>query len=151
MALKIGEVAYQAGVSVETIRYYERLGVIAEASRSSSGYRRFDPEAVREVGFVKRAQELGFSLEEIRELLQLCLTPTAPATMVRQRAETKLVSIEAKIADLERMRDALHSLTQACCGTGPIGDCAILDALETSSREEQHAGRSVPRNTAESS
>ena len=130
MAMKIGDVASRAGVSVETVRYYERLGVISKAERAVSGYRNFDAEAVQEVCFVKRAQELGFSLDEIRQLLDMRSAPHEPATLVRRRAEDKLADIEAKIAALVRMRDALRTLTQSCCGIGPIGECPILEALE---------------------
>ena len=132
MPLKIGEVARRAGVSVEAIRYYERLGLIARAPRTPSGYRKFDPEVLRRLQFVQRAQALGFSLEEIRDLLELRVASDATAADVRTRAEEKLSEIEAKIAALQAMRGALRRLMEACCGSGPTGACPILDALDGS-------------------
>lgn len=130
--LRIGDVSKRAGISVEAIRYYERLGLIRQAARTASGYRKFDPDVVRRLQFIQRAQVLGFSLEEIRELLELRLTPGARNRDVRQRAEAKVAGIEARIAELQRMRAALHDLTAACCGAGTVGECPILDALEGS-------------------
>lgn len=128
--MRIGEVAKETGISVEAIRYYERLGLIPEAGRNASGYRQFEPEVVRRLHFVQRAQDLGFTLEEIRELLELHTERGGSAAIVRERAEAKLASIEGKIADLEGMRDALHTIVSACCGGGTTDDCPILDALE---------------------
>ncbi len=132
MPLRIGEVSKRAGISVEAIRYYERLGLIRPAARTESGYRKFDPDVVRRLRFIQRAQALGFSLEEIRELLELGVTPGTTNRDVRQRAEEKIAGIEAKIAELQRMRDALHDLTAACCGAGTVEECPVLDALEGS-------------------
>lgn len=128
-ALRIGEVANETGISVEAIRYYERLGLIPDAARTSSGYRQFEPDVVLRLGFVKRAQALGFTLEEIRELLELRAERGGAAATVRERAEVKLASIEDKIADLERIRSALHDVVNACCGEGTTSDCPILEAL----------------------
>lgn len=133
MMLRIGQVARTTGLSVETIRYYERLGLIGEAARTPSGYRQFEPDVVRRLRFVQRAQALGFSLEEIRELLELRLSPAASATEVREKADAKLSEIEAKLSDLRRMRRALKELTRSCCGNGPTSDCPILDALSSPS------------------
>ncbi len=130
MPLKIGELSKRAGISVEAIRYYERLGLIRQVARTPSGYRHFDPDVVRRLWFIQRAQALGFSLEEIRELLELRVASGSTTRDVRQRAEAKIAGIEAKIADLERMRRALEDLTEACRGAGPAGECPILDALE---------------------
>jgi DNA-binding transcriptional MerR regulator len=99
MMLRIGQVARRTGLSVETIRYYERLGLVAEAARTPSGYRQFEPEVVERLRFVQRAQALGFSLEEIRELLELRLSPGGHAADVRRRAEAKLDDIRAKARD----------------------------------------------------
>lgn len=132
MSLKIGQVARQAGLTVEAIRYYERLGLIEEAPRGHSGYRQFDPGVLRRLRFVQRAQTLGFSLEEIRELLELRFSPTATATDVQERAREKLAGIEAKIAALEAMRGALRALLESCAGAGPASKCSILDALDRS-------------------
>lgn len=130
MMLKIGQVARRTGLSVETIRYYQRLGLIAEASRTASGYRQFEPGVVRRLEFVRRAQALGFSLQEIRDLLELRLSPDGSAAEVRQQAEAKLADIRAKIVDLERMRAALETLTRSCRRAGATDDCPILKALD---------------------
>lgn len=130
MSLRIGQVASATDVSVEAIRYYESLGLIREAPRTASGYRQFEPEVVRRLRFVRRAQELGFSLEEIRELLELRASPEAPASEVRGLARAKLTQIAGKLADLMRLRDALQELSCACSGEGPTTECPILDALD---------------------
>lgn len=132
--MKIGDVARRSGISVEAIRYYERLGLIPEAPRTRSGYRRFDEDAIRRLRFVQRAQGLGFALEEIRQLLDLRLDSGATAGDVSERAHRKLTDIEGKIADLERMRDSLRQLTRACCGEGLMSECPILEALEVDGR-----------------
>lgn len=127
--MQIGTVARRSGVTVETIRYYERIGLLPEAPRSRSGYRRFDEDAVRRLRFVQRAQALGFSLEEIRELVDLRTDSQATAGDVAARARAKLEDIEGKIADLERMRVSLRRLTRSCRGEGPTSECSILEAL----------------------
>ena len=129
MPLKIGEVASQTGVSVEAVRYYERLGLLPEAPRSRSGYRQFDAQAVRWLGFIQRAQELGFSLWEIREMLALWQAPEGSAAQVRDMARTKISEVEAKIRDLVEIRDALEAVTSSCTGAGPAADCPILHVL----------------------
>lgn len=130
--LKIGEVARSTGLSVEAIRYYERLGLLREIPRTDSGYRQFDSGDVRRLRFVQRAQALGFSLEEIRELLELRGSPSASAAEVRQVAQAKLAQIEHKLEDLARIRDALEAAACTCTGTGPASECPILDALASS-------------------
>ena len=139
MSLKIGEVAKSTGISVEAIRYYERLGLIREAPRTASGYRQFEPQVVRRLRFVQRAQALGFSLEEIRELLELRASPDASAAEVRRIARAKLAQIEGKMEDLARIRDALDDVSCACSGEGPVGDCPILDALAIADGEDRDA------------
>lgn len=130
--VSIGKLAATSGVSVPTIRYYEQIGLLPQAGRTASGYRRFPPEAARRLRFIRRAQQLGFSLDEIRELLELRATPgpAADRTTVRARTEAKLVELEAKIADLKAMRSALRGLHRACCEGGTTSTCPILDALE---------------------
>lgn len=132
MPWKIGQVAQATGLTVEAIRYYERIGLIHEAPRTASGYRQFDPGVVHRLGFVQRAQDLGFSLDEIRELLELSASPEAPAAQVRELAQAKLAEIEAKLTDLTQIRDALRAVSSACRGEGPASECPILDALESS-------------------
>lgn len=130
MSLRIGEVAERGGVNLQTIRYYEREGLLAEPSRLASGYRMFPETAVRRVRFIKRAQELGFSLAEIREVLSLREDTRVGAQAMRERAQAKIADIEEKIRTLRAMRSALHRLAEKCPGRGPLSDCPILDALE---------------------
>lgn len=130
MSLKIGEVAERGGVNLQTIRYYEREGLLAEPPRQASGYRMFPETAVHRIRFIKRAQELGFSLAEIRELLSLREEAHADARAMRERAQAKIADIERKILTLRAMKSALHRLTEKCPGCGPLSDCPILDALQ---------------------
>ncbi len=128
--LRIGELAERASVGVETLRYYERRGVIERPPRTASNYRAYPPEAVRRVRFVKRAQALGFSLEEAKELLELRAGPRACRGRVRERAAAKVAEIDRKIRDLRRVRRALAALVAECEGAGSGGPaCPILDAL----------------------
>lgn len=128
--LTIGTVAREAGVGVETVRFYEREGLIAEPPRRLSGYRQYDPEVVRRIRFIRHAKELGFSLRQIKELLELQANPDTSCADVKQRAEAKMAEIERKIRDLRRMKSALTRLTAACAGRGPATQCPILEALE---------------------
>ena len=127
--LTTGQVARAAGVGRETIRFYERQGLIAAPPRGESGYRRYPPETVARLLFIRRAKELGFSLAEIRELLSLQQSPETTCSEVRQRAAAKIADIEARIRDLERMRAALGALVKACSGRGPASLCPIMEAL----------------------
>ncbi|MBI5574945.1 MAG: MerR family DNA-binding protein [Deltaproteobacteria bacterium] len=129
MALTIGQVASRCGVGVETIRFYEREGLIAQPSRPESGFRQYPPDAVRRVRFIQRSKDLGFSLREIRELLSLRVDPATTCDTVRKRAEAKIADIEAKIGHLQDIKRALVKLTTACRGRGPTGECPILEAL----------------------
>ena len=132
--LKIGDVASRAGVGVETVRYYERRGLLKEPARNEAGYRQYAEDAVPRLRFIRRAKELGFTLKEIGELLDLRLDPSATKADVKQRAEAKIIVIKAKIRDLQRTRAVLVKLTAACPGYGPLDDCPILEALEESGR-----------------
>jgi MerR family mercuric resistance operon transcriptional regulator len=138
--LTIGNVAKAAGVNVETIHFYERRGIIDQPEKPQTGFRRYPPEVIARVRFVQRAQELGFSLREITELLDLRLDPAVSCEDVRRRAETKVAAIETKIADLHRMHRALGELIAACAQRGRTGECPILDALDD--REANEGGRS---------
>ena len=128
--LSIGAVAKSSGVGVETVRFYEREGLLEEPARRASGYRQYDQQVVERLRFIRRAKELGFTLKEIGELLSLRLDPSSTAGDVRRRAETKLADIEGKIRTLRRMHKALSKLTMACSGHGSVGECPILEALE---------------------
>ncbi len=124
------ELAKRAGVNVETVRFYERTGLLPEPPRTPSGYRRFSPDAIRVVRFVKRAQELGFSLTEIKDLLSLRARPGATCEDVRRRAEAKIHDVDAKIRSLQAVRRALKRLAAECSGRGPVEACPILERLD---------------------
>lgn len=128
-ALTIGQVARQAGVGVETVRFYERQGLLNEPPRRESGYRQYSDDVVARLRFIRRAKDLGFSLKEIKELLALRVDPTTTCAEVRSKAEAKLVDVEEKIQALQRIKKALRKLTTLCTGRGPISECPILDAL----------------------
>ncbi len=129
--LTIGQVAREAGVNIQTIRYYERRGLLPEPSRGDSGYRYYGEEAVKHIRFIRNAKELGFSLKEIGELLSLRLDPEGMSAAVKELAKEKLTDIEDKIDTLQRIRAALEGLIQTCPGCGPVQECPILDALDT--------------------
>lgn len=129
--LSTGELAKQGGVNLESIRFYEREGLLAKPPRTAAGYRMFSVDDARRVRFIKRAQELGFSLREIKELLALRFDPDTSCGDVRQKAEAKLTDIDQKIRDLQRMKKALARLTTACPGRGGIDDCPILETLDS--------------------
>ncbi len=127
--ISTSELAKRGGVNLESIRYYERMGLLPKPPRSGAGYRQFSPESVRRVRFIKRAQELGFSLKEIKELLALRIAPGSTRADVRKRAEAKIADIEGKVEHLREMKKALVSLTEACCENGPASECPILESL----------------------
>jgi MerR family mercuric resistance operon transcriptional regulator len=129
-ALSIGQVAHQAGVGVETVRFYERQGLLEKPPRKESGYRQYPPEAVSRLHFIKKAKEVGFSLKEIKELLSLRLDTAATCQDVRSRAEAKILDIGQKIQALKRMKQALTDLTNACSGRGSVSECPILQSFE---------------------
>ncbi|MGH7145311.1 MAG: MerR family DNA-binding protein [Planctomycetota bacterium] len=128
--LTIGEVARRVAVNVETLRYYERRKLLPLPPRSRAGYRRYPLETVKRVRFIKRAQELGFSLKEIRDLLLLRADPHGESLDVREAAVAKIASIEKNIVSLEAMRAALRKLVAACSGHHPRSQCPILEALD---------------------
>ena len=138
--LAIGELARLAGVNVETVRYYERQGLVAEPPRTASGYRVFPYDTVRRLRFIKRAQELGFSLVEIRALLSIRMRRGAANTEVRKQAEIKIAEIRTKIKTLEAMTNVLRTLTEQCDGCPPSAACPILEAPDgeaSPNREDQ--------------
>ena len=128
--LSIGQVARRAGVGVETVRYYEREGLLEEPPRRASGYRQYSEEVVKRIGFIKRAKELGFSLKEITELLLLRVDAQTPCDEVKQRTEAKIAEVERKVVELRRMRQALLQVHSLCTGPGPTGRCPMLEALD---------------------
>jgi Cu(I)-responsive transcriptional regulator len=127
-SVTIGDAARLAGVSVETIRFYEREGLIVQPGRQEGHFRRYPSDTVVRLQFIRRAKDLGFSLEEIRELLQLGEDPETACADVRARAEEKIRAIDEKLTGLTLMREALLRLT-AACRDAPTGRCPILEAL----------------------
>lgn len=134
--LTIGQVAKRAGVNVETVRFYEREGLIGKPQRRTTGYRQYGPDVIRRIRFIKRAKDLGFSLREIGELLSLRVSRGNGCEDVKARAVGKIEDIDGKIAVLARMRLALEKLSAACVGRGPVSECPILDALEDGEGDE---------------
>ncbi len=129
--ITIGKVAKQAGVNVETLRYYERRGLLQKPPRSRSNYRTYPLSTVRRVRFIKRAQKLGFSLSEIDDLLSLKASTDGGCAQVQNRTEAKIKAIDDKIWALQAMRSALSTLVAECPGTGSTDACPILSALDT--------------------
>ncbi|MFB6249442.1 MAG: heavy metal-responsive transcriptional regulator [Salinibacter sp.] len=125
-----GEVAEKAGVNPETLRYYERKELLPKPPRSDGGFRLYDESYIDRLHFIGRAKELGFTLAEIKGLLELRVGGEATCKDVKDRAQEKLDEVEAKIRDLKQIREALSTLAETCQGgNGPTGDCPILDAL----------------------
>lgn len=127
--LRIGQLAHRAEVNVQTVRYYERRGLLAPASRRQSGYREFVPGDIARIRFIKRAQTLEFTLGEIAELLELRIADEELCESVKAQAEIKIEEIAAKLSDLRRMKRTLETLVKACEDRTMTGECPILDAL----------------------
>ena len=123
--MKIGEVAKLSGTGIETIRYYEREGLLLEPERRPSGYRQYDDSTVERLDYVKRAKELGFTLAEIRELLELSFAHSN-CDHIRQRAETKITDIESRIRSLQQMKRSLGKIVQRCRDRNSTDDCPLL-------------------------
>lgn len=130
MTLTIGQVAAAAAVNVQTIRYYERRGLFATPRRTASGYRQYGEDAVARLRFIKHAQELGFSLKEIQELLALRVRHGAACDPVERKTRQRIELVERKIRDMERLKEILQQLAAACAARRPTGECPILEALE---------------------
>ena len=126
-----GKLAQREGVNIATIRYYEKRGLLPDAPRSRSGYRIYAGDALRRLHFIRQAQVLGFSLDEIQELLSLRMQPGTTCADIRLRANEKIAAVDRKIADLKHIKDALTRLASACRGKGPTSECPILEALDT--------------------
>ena len=127
--LTIGDVARKSGVTVEALRYYERQGLVAAPDRDDNGYRLYRPDAVDRVRFIKRAQDVGFTLKDVQELLSLQARPGASCGDVRTRTAGRIREIEAKIATLQRMKSFLDAWAGQCVDAGPAEQCPILGAL----------------------
>jgi MerR family copper efflux transcriptional regulator len=131
--LSIGQLAQHAGVAIDTVRYYERNGLLQPAGRLASGYRRYGDAELKRLRFIRRAKALGFTLEDVRALLTL--SAERNVAKVKRAAQAKLADIEARIAELERVRGGLRTLIAACPGHGRAEACPILNALTD---EETH-------------
>lgn len=131
------QVADTAGVTIEAVRFYERDGLIEEPPRTEANYRQYPEDVISRIRFIKRAQNLGFSLPEVRELLSLRMsTETTPAD-IRQRTMQKIADIEEKINNLQTMKRILEEMTNTCHGTGSLTDCPILASLDAIPELEQ--------------
>jgi MerR family mercuric resistance operon transcriptional regulator len=129
MSLTIGKLAAAAGVNTQTIRYYERSGLVPAPWRTPAGYRQFGPDELRRLRFIRRAQGLGFSLTEIRELLGLRVHEPRSCGAVAQRVEEKVDATEQKIRELQGLLKALKRVRAACRARERTADCPILEAL----------------------
>lgn len=127
--LTTGQLAKQANVNLETIRYYERRGLLLEPPRNESGHRRYPIDALRRTEFIKQTQALGFSLNEISDLLSLRVGTGKTCADVKTRVESKIKDVQEKIVDLKGIEQALIRLADKCGGKGPVGQCQILEEL----------------------
>ena len=128
--LNIGQVAKQTGVTVETVRFYEKQGLIAAPQRTDAGYRQYPLDTVKRVRFIQHAKEVGFTLKDIGELLALRQKPGTSCTDIKLHATQKIEEVDQKIQDLNRIRDALGRMVMKCSGRGDLSECPILEELE---------------------
>ena len=134
----IGKVAEASGVGVETIRFYERQGLIDQPKPRRTAFREYPSETVDRIRFIKRAQELGFTLSEVAELLTLAGKTDASRQSVKALAAKKLIAIREKLADLKQMESTLAKLVNECSGKGPLLGCPIIDAITDKHSNCQH-------------
>jgi Cu(I)-responsive transcriptional regulator len=128
--MTIGALGEATGVGAETIRYYERIGLLPEPARTAAGYRLYEPEHVRRLIFIRRGRELGLSLDAVRELLSLASDRLRSCARVDRLVHEHIHDIDHKIAGLQQLRGALQKLADSCRGGGRIADCRILEALQ---------------------
>jgi MerR family transcriptional regulator, copper efflux regulator len=133
-SMTIGKLSEATGATIDTIRFYEKCGLLPKPARTASGYRKYSSEDELRLGFVARARLLGFSLDEIGEMLRLRTTRSGSVARVREVAQMKVAVIEQKIAELEQLRTALKALVGACPGDGAPESCPILNAFSGSER-----------------
>lgn len=143
--MTIGKLAQKAEVSIDSIRFYERCGLLAKPARTEANYRVYPLEAASRLRFIKKAQKLGFSLGEIQELLELSHDPTVSKADIKRKTEDKIADIKDKIEDLSRILKALEQLNDLCDGHGPIEDCPILKALANDDGHVCHQHQSIGR------
>jgi DNA-binding transcriptional MerR regulator len=127
--VSIGELAKVTSTKVVTIRYYERIGLLASPPRTSSNYRAYDREQVARLRFIRKCRDLGFALDQVRDLLRLSSRKEQDCTEVDRLAAAHLAAVESKIADLKRLATELRRLNNCCQGGGRIADCRIIEAL----------------------
>ena len=127
--MQIGELARRAEVAIDTVRYYERQGLLPKPLRQSSGYRRYQDDDVLRLRFIRRAKALGFTLDDIAGLLELSARRAGDMADFKQSAELRLEALDARIAELLRVRSGLHTLVTTCPGHGALAACPILAAL----------------------
>jgi len=127
--MKIGELAERVGVNVQTIRYYERRNLLPEPERTDSGYREYDEHDIHRLQFILRAKDLGFTLSEIRELMELRVDPDRTAEDVRMHALEKIADTDARIRDLQEIRAGLQRLVANCEAHGPANECALMHTM----------------------
>lgn len=133
--LTIGRLAKQVGLGIETVRFYERQGLIEPPPRTDSNYRIYPEEEVTRLRFIKKAKGLGFTLNEIKELLFIRHDPNATKADIKNRTLNKIEDVKQKISDLTRIKMALEHLVSTCDGHGPLEECPILEALDSESEE----------------
>lgn len=127
--MQIGQLAQHAGVAIDTVRYYERQGLLPQPQRRASGYRQYGQQDISRLRFIRRAKDLGFSLQEIHDLLRLSGNHEADRAEVRVLATQRLADIERKLRELEAMRATLATLVGQCSGHGSVQGCPIIDTL----------------------
>ena len=134
--MKIGQLARQGQVAVDTVRYYERHGLLPEPQRQASGYRVYDERDLERLRFIRGAKALGFSLQEIRELHRLSSADEGQRADVRALAASRLQDVEARLRELQSIRDVLAELVKQCSGQGPIAGCPIMETVIARMTEE---------------
>jgi MerR family mercuric resistance operon transcriptional regulator len=128
--LNIGQVAKQTGVTVETIRFYEKQNLITTPQRTESGYRQYPLDTIKRVRFIQHAKDVGFTLKEVTELLALRRKPNASCTEIKLRTLQQIEEVDQKISDLKKIREALGRMVMKCSGHGALSECPILEELE---------------------
>ena len=131
--MKIGNLAKRVGVGIDTVRYYEREGLLQKAQRRTSGYRMYDVDDIQRLRFIRRAKTLGFTLTEVRDLLALSSRKDDDMAAMKAAARQKLADVDAKITELTRIRDGLGAFIDACPGRGALARCPILNAISEES------------------
>lgn len=129
-SLTISQVARRGGVNIQTVRYYERQGLLTPTSRTKAAYRIFSADSVRRIRFIKRSQDLGFSLKEIQDLLSLRLDAQTTQAEVRKRTRAKIADVEQKILHLQAIHETLLRMAERCSGCGSLENCPILASLD---------------------